>query len=121
LLRAAAFPEGSVELRIGPQQIDLWKLIVSVAGFGLIEDRAWAAEKRLKRIVDQRAQLVTGILPAQCRGDEVAVAGAVIPAPRQMRGAVGGVVDAKHDLSGERLLQTQVPLVDFRVARFLEI
>src|ERR1700751_3085727 len=38
-----------------------------------------------------------------------------------MRTAVGRVIDAKYDLPGERLLQAQVPLVDFRVACFLEI
>ena len=126
--------EGAVELRIRTQQVDERDSRQIVGRGGLVEDCGRALEIGQERIGDRAEEIVADVvaggivrrihcadtrLASVSTGDEVAIARAGIAAPRQVRAAIGGVVDADGDLSGEQALDAEVPLEDVGVVRFL--
>ena len=55
-------------------------------------------------------------LLANGRWQEIAVGGAGKRTVRQMGAAAGGIVHAYYDLSREKMLNAEIPLIDFGIA-----
>ncbi len=124
--------EGAIELGIRTEEVDRGDGRQVVGRRRFVEGRGGSLEIRQEWVRDRAEKVVADVVAVRIvrrihlrdeagehvGRNEVAIAGAGVAAPWQMAAAIGRIIDADGDLSGEQALDADVPLVDVGVAGF---